>query len=242
MEPFLRIPVRSSTSITSPLSGAVYLVADELPTIARKDSDMIQRDSVGASLAFRLTTYVVRMLSLPNVLLSLDVEQRESLFYYLPLALQFIDDDVSIEGSIGMIGLEFLEDRDIVLDTISQGYSIIGQWLRSDARLSDAGRGVSNDLLKLWEVKIGSIDDLLPESYRVGQAFAKIMSDLESTMSSDTLTSLARELRKYNPIRAAAELAVWGPVLASSPSGTRLCNELIADATGFKPEKGSEGK
>lgn len=242
LEQFLRLPIRHSTSITSPLGGAVYLVSNDSSVTGRPDLDSIQRDSDGASSAFRLTTYVVKILSSPDVLVSLDDKQREGLFYHLPLALQLMDDDASIEGSIGLTGLALSEDRDEVLETVSEGRSMIRKWIQLDTRLDDSGN-ISEDLLGLWDQKIAELGDTSPESYRIGQAYAKIKSEAESTKSSDALTSLAREVRKYNPIRAAAELAVWGLALASSTSGTRLCNELIADATGFKPGRNpSEGK
>ncbi|EED21464.1 RING zinc finger protein, putative [Talaromyces stipitatus ATCC 10500] len=241
LEPFLRLPIRHSTSIMSPLGGTVYLVANDLPGTGRQDLENIQRDSDDASSVFRLAYYVVRILSSQDVLVSLDAKQREGLFYYLPLALQLIDDDVSIEGSIGIAGLGLLEDRNEALETVSEGRSTIRKWIQSEARLVDGSRSVSEDLLVLWEEKVAELDNTSPESYRIGQAYAKIMSEAELTKTSDALTSLAREIRKYNPIRAAAELAVWGPALASSSAGTRLCSELIADATGFKPGKTSEG-
>lgn len=242
LEQFLRLPIRHSTSITSPLGGAVYLVTNDSSVAGRPDLDSIQRDSDGASSAFRLTTYVVKILSSPDVLVSLDAKQREGLFYHLPLTLQLIDDDASIEGSIGLSGLGLPEDRDEALEIVSEGRSMIKKWIQLDTRLDD-GRSISEDLLALWDQKIAQLDDTSPESYRIGQAYSKIKSEADPTKPSDALTSLAREVRKYNPIRAAAELSVWGPALASSSSGTRLCNELIADATGFKPGRNtSEGK
>lgn len=242
MEQFLRLPIRHSTSITSPLGGAVYLVSNDSSMTGRPDLDFIQRDSDGASSAFRLTTYAVKILSSPDVLETLHSKQREGLFYHLPLALQLMDDDASIEGSIGLTGPGLTEDRDEVLESVSEGRSMIRQWTHLDTQLDD-GRSISEDLLVLWDHKVAELDNTSPESYRIGQAYAKIKSEADATKSSDALTTLVREVRKYNSIRAAAELAVWGPALASSSSGTRLCNELIADATGFKPGRNpSEGK
>jgi hypothetical protein len=189
-----------------------------------------------------LTTYAVKILSSPDVLVSLDAKQREGVFYHLPIALQLMDDDASIEGSIALTAPGLSEDRDEALETVSEGRSIIRQWIQLDTQLDD-GHSISEDLLALWDQKVAGLDNTSPESYRIGQAYAKIKSEADPTKSSDALTSLAREVRKYNTIRAAAELAVWGPALASSSSGTRLCNELIADATGFKPGRNpSEGE
>jgi hypothetical protein len=185
---------------------------------------------------------VTKLLSLDNVFESLNAEQRESLFHYLPLALQLIEDDISIEGSIGLIGLQLSEDYDQVLEITSIGRSIVSAWIRSDAPLSDSQGSISKELHDFWNRKIEAVNDVSPESYRIGEAYVKFMLEKETTKTSDELLSLAREIRKLNPIRAAAVIAIWGPSLSYSPAGTRLCNELIAEATGFNPQKNREGK
>ncbi|KAH8698598.1 putative RING zinc finger protein [Talaromyces proteolyticus] len=241
LEPFLGLPPRPSASITSPLGGAVHLVSHDLSTSFWTKLENVSRDSNGESSAFRLTTYATRLLAWNNVFESLNVKQRESLFYYFPLALQLIDDDTSIENSIGIIGLQLPEDRDEALEILSNGRSIISKWIRSDARLIDNDLCISEELRFFWRQKTEHITDTSPESYRICEVFVKVMSEIDVAKTSDELVALAREIRKSNPLRAAAVLAVWGPSISSGPAGTRLCNELVAEATGFNLQKNREG-
>lgn len=242
LEPFLGLPPRPSTSITSPLGGTVHLVSNKLSASFWTKLENVPRDSSGESLAFRLTTYVTRLLSLDNVSESLNSEQRETLFHYFPLALQLLEDDMSIEGSIGLVGLQLSEDYDEVLEITSSGRSIVSAWVHSDAHPNDSQSSISEELYSSWNRKIEAVSDVSPESYRIGEAFVKLMSQKESTKTSDELVSISREIRKLNTIRGAAAIAIWGPSLSYSSAGTRLCNELIAEATGFNPQKNREGK
>lgn len=242
MEPFLGLPPRPSTSITSPLGGTVHLVSNELSTSFWTKLENVPRDSSGESLAFRLTAYVTRILQLNNVFESLNSEQREVLFHYLPLALQLIEDDMSIEGSIGLVGLQLSEDYDGALEITSSGRSIVSAWVHSDAHPSGSQISISEELYSSWNRKIEAVNDVSPESYRIGEAFVKLMSQKESTKTSDELVSVSREIRKLSTVRGAAAIAIWGPSLSYSSAGTRLCNELIAEATGFNPQKNREGR
>lgn len=242
LEPFLGLPPRPSTSITSPLGGTVHLISNELSPSFWTKIENVPRDSSGESLAFRLTAYVTKLLSVANVFEYLNAEQRESLFHYLPLALQLINDDMSIEGSIGLVGLQLSEDSEGVLEIASSGRSIVSAWIYSDVHPGDSQSSISKELHDSWNRKIEALSDVSPESYRIGEAYVKLMSEKEIVRSSEELASLAREIRKLNPIRAAAILAIWGPYISSSPAGTRLCNELIAESTGFNPQKNREGE
>lgn len=247
LEPFLGLPPRPSTAITSPLCGIVYLIDHNLSDSFWQKLEGVSRDSDHCSSAFRLASYVAKVLSLPNVMESLGAEEREILFYYFPLAIQLIDDDLSIEGCTGITGLEDSEDREEYMEVVNRGRSIIDSWIHSDARLNSEGEtSISEALFNFWERSLESLEDTSPESYRVGEAFAKIMSEAEtrkSTKSMDSLVGLLKEVRKINVVRAAATLVVWRHSIMSNPAGTRLCNELVADVTGIKLQKDSiEGK
>jgi hypothetical protein len=247
LEPFLGLPPRPSTAITSLLGGVVYLVDHDLSDSFWQKLESVSRDSNRASSAFRLASYATKVLSLPNVIESLGVEERESLFYYFPLAVQLIDDDLSVEGCNGITGLEVSEDREEYVDVVNKGRHIIHSWIHSDARLdSENGAPLSGALSTFWERCLESLKDTSPESYRVGEAFANIVSEAESrksTRTTDSLVGLLKEIRKANIVRAAATLVVWRHSIVSNPAGTRLCNELVADVTGFKPQKDAvEGK
>jgi hypothetical protein len=104
----------------------------------------------------------------------------------------------------------------------------------------------SSALVSFWEDKLESLGGNSSEDYRIGEAFVKIMSEVDSSRlgkSANFLTNLSKEVRKSNIIRSAAWLVVLRDYVLSLPTGIRLCNELIADGTGIAPQKKrSDGK
>lgn len=214
------------------------LIQHHLPESVSKNLENVARDSNNASAALRLTAFTTEILSSssPSLLLSIGQDHREGIFYYFPLAIQLIDDDLSIEGSINITGLELPEDRDEYLGIVNRGRSIINSWINSKG-VSEMNGALSEEFLAFWDRTIKSLTTGTPESYRVGETYAKIMSQTESSPDTDTLVGLTREIRKMNVMRAAATLAVWGPAILSNAAGTRLCNELVAEITGIDLEK-----
>lgn len=235
LEPFLALPPRQSTAITSPLGGIVYLINRDPSEVFWQKQNDIQRDSNGSSSAFRLVSYVTKVLSSSDLAQFLDAEDRETLFYYLPLALQLIDDDISIEGCNTITGLEASEEREEHIEIMTTGRALVNSWARVDGT-----PGISSALVNFWESKLESLEGNSPEDYRIGEAFVKVMSEIDPSRlgkSSHFLTDLSREVRKSNVIRSAAWLSVLRDSVVSLPAGTRLCNELIADGTGVDPQK-----
>jgi hypothetical protein len=71
----------------------------------------------------------------------------------------------------------------------------------------------------------------------------KIMTAVDSSKSSDDVAKICREARTANPIRSASWFAVLRGSILSNPIGNRICNELVADSTGLKPQDTSlDGK
>ncbi|KAJ9231554.1 hypothetical protein DTO207G8_7361 [Paecilomyces variotii] len=241
LEPFLALPPRQSTAITSVLGGIVYLIDRDLSEDFWQKWNDIPRDSNGSSSAFRLASYVTNILSSSDLAQYLDTEELETLFYYLPLAVQLIDDDLSIEGCNSITGLEASEEREEHMEIVMEGRSIINSWIRVDgSSVSGDAASLPSALVSFWESKLESLRGNSPEEYRVGEAFVKIMSEVDSSRlgkSADFLTNLSKEVRKSNVIRSAAWLSVLRDSVVSLPAGTRLCNELIADGTGIDPQK-----
>lgn len=247
LEPFLALPPRQSTAVTSALGGIVYLVDRDLSETFWQKWNSMPRDANGSSSAFRLASYVTKVLSSFDVSVFLGTEERETLFYYLPLAVQLIDDDLSIEGCNSITGLEAPEEREEHMEIVAEGRAIINSWTRTDTASESGDVGsLSSGLVSFWEDKLESVSGNSSEDYRVGEAFVKIMSEVDSSRlgkSANFLTNLSKEVRKSNVIRSAAWLVVLRDSVVSLPAGTRLCNELIADGTGIAPQKKrSDGK
>lgn len=235
LAPFLELPPRRSTAITSPLGGIVHLVDNELPEIFQKRWESIPRDADNCSSALRLAFFTTRILSL-DIIQHIDTEGLETLFYNLPLALQLIDDDLSIENCNGITGLGLPEQREEYMEVVNDGRKVISEWIHSDSRTSSGGT-VSSMLSTFWEQKLERLDATSPVDYRVGEAFVKIMASVgSSTKSSEDIAKLCKDTRTANAIRSAAWLTTLRHSIISNPAGTRLCNELVADSTGLNPQ------
>lgn len=242
LRPFLQLPPRSSAAITSPLGGIVHLVERELSDSFKALWLTIPRDSDHCSSAFRLANFTISILSKSEVVKHLEQEDLETLFQFLPLAVQLIDDDLSIENSNGISGLELADQREEYMETVFNGRKVIGGWVRANEPVASApDLTVSSLFTKFWETRLEELKGTSPTDYRIGEAFVKIMTAVDSSKSSDDVAKICREARTANAIRSASWFAVLrGPIL-SNPIGNRICNELVADSTGLKPQDASLG-
>ncbi|PYH99722.1 hypothetical protein BO71DRAFT_479401 [Aspergillus ellipticus CBS 707.79] len=241
--PFLELPPRSSTAITSPIGGAVHLVDRTLPATFAERYEQVARDSNNCSSAFRLASYTVKILSLFDIAGRLGTEDLETLFWNVPLAVQLVDDDLSIENSTGITGIALPEQREEYMEVVNDGRKVINGWAHSQEQ-SESGNGqtVASLLATFWNGKIEKLDALSPADYHVGVAFVKIMDSVDSPdkhRSSEEVTQLCRNMRKANAIHSACLVAVLRHSILANPAGTRLCNEFVADSTGLKPQQES---
>lgn len=240
MSPFLQLPPRPSTAITSPLGGVVNLVQRELSESFKAMWLAVPRDSARCSAAFRLASVTVKILSSSDVSRSLDAESLKTLFYFLPLAVQLIDDDLSIENYNGISGLELADQREEYLEIVFNGRKVISDWIHTKEPLhSMPDMTVSSFLISFWETKLEGLNGTSPIDYRIGETFVKIMTSadaFEKSKPADDVAKLCREARTANGIRSASWFAVLRSSILSSLVGNRICNELIADSTGLKPQ------
>jgi hypothetical protein len=237
--PFLDLPPRSSTAITSPLSGVVHLVNCDVPESLSKRFEDIKRDSNQCSSAFRLTHFTVRMMSLFDFNELLDQESLEVLFSNLPLAVQLVEDDLDIERYNHIAEPLTHELREEYRDIVNEARKIICSWRSSNQHVHSTEVTIASALASVWKAKLEGLDDTSPAAYRVGEAFAKLMNDMDPSAmdySSEAVGHLCKELRTGNAIRSASWVAVLRRSMLSNPAGIRVCNEFVADSTGLKVE------
>lgn len=247
MAPFLQLPPRPSTAITSPLAGVVHLIQRDLSDSFKELRLNIARDSSHSSAAFRLASFTIRILSSAPLIENMDKEDLETLFYFVPLAVQLIDDDLSIENSNGILGLELADQRDEYVEIVFKGRRVISDWVHSEGNTRYAPQStVSSSLLSFWESKLEGLEGTSPLDYRVGEAFVKIMGSVETlaaSKSADDVATICRNARIANAIRSASWFIVLRSSILSNAIGNRICNELVADSSGLKPQSTSpEGK
>lgn len=240
MNPFLQLPPRPSTAISSPLGGIVHLIQREISDSFRALWLAIPRDSAQCSSAFRLATFTIRMLSSFDVVKKLDKEDLETVFYFLPLAIQLIDDDLSVENCNGITGLELADQREEYMEIVFDGRKVLSSWIHNKEPVNFSPDVTVSSLFTLfWDMRLQALDATSPMDYRIGEAFVKIMTSMDSfiiTKSSDEVAKLSREARTANAVRSAALFAVLRSSILSNPVGKRVCNELVADSTGLKPQ------
>ncbi|OQE25542.1 hypothetical protein PENSTE_c006G05814 [Penicillium steckii] len=240
MAPFIDLPPRPSTAVTSPLAGVVHLIQRELSDSLQNLRLSIARDSAHGSSAFRLASFTIRILSSANLTQHMDNEDLETLFYFVPLVVQLIDDDLSIENSNGIAGWEQADQREEYLEVVFKGRGIIADWLKSkESAIHAPDVTISSSLLSFWESKLEGLNGTSPLEYRIGEAFVKIMSSVESSKSSDHVATICREARTANAIRSASWFSVLRSSILSNPVGNRICNELVAESSGLKPQSSS---
>lgn len=230
LEPFLDLPLRSSTAIISPLGGTVNLIDRTLSDTFKERYERVPRDSNRCSSAFRLVYFTTRLLSLFNITMHLDAEELETLFLNIPLSVQLVDDDLSIENSNGITGLVLPEQREEYMAVVNEGRKVMRDWTESET--------VAPKITSFWQTKLGGLAGLSPRDYRVGEAFTKIMDSASlsyKAKSPEEITKLCRDTRTANAIWSSSWVAILRDSILSNPTGTRLCNELVADSTGLKP-------
>lgn len=170
----------------------------------------------------------------------MDKEDLETLFYFVPLAVQLIDDDLSIENSNGISGLELGDQREEYLEVVFKGRRVISDWVHDKEYASHAPQvTITSSLLSFWESKIEGLSGTSPLDYRIGEAFVKIMGSAEISRSSDDIAKICREARTANAIRSASWFAVLRSSILSNSVGNRICNELVAESSGLKPQNSS---
>lgn len=243
LTPFLQLPPRPSVAITSPLGGIVHLIQRDLSDSFKALWPTLPRDADHRSSAFRLAIFTINLLSTSEILKQLDQEDLETLFHFLPLAIQLIDDDLSIENCNGISGLELADQREEYMETVFSGRKVVGDWIRNNEPVRFApNKSISSCFVEFWERKLKELNGTSPLDYRVGEIFVKVMTitdGLQPSKSPEEVATICREARTANSIRSAALFTVLRTSILSNPIGDRMCNELVADSTGLKSQDSS---
>ncbi|KAL2823138.1 hypothetical protein BJX63DRAFT_438981 [Aspergillus granulosus] len=237
--PFLELPPRLSTSITSSLSGTVHLVDRQLSETFSQRYENIARDPGQGSAAFRLAHFTVRVLSSLNITEHIGMEEFEILFSNLPLVVQLIEDDLDIERYNYIAGLLTQEQREEYRNIVNDARKIIQGWSSSTQQIPFTGATISATIASVWETKLEKLEGTSPVDYRIGQAFTKVMEGVDPSaiaLSSEAIGQLCRGMRSDNAIRSAARVAILRRSILLHPAGIRVCNEFVAESTGMKVE------
>ncbi|EXJ90200.1 hypothetical protein A1O1_03299 [Capronia coronata CBS 617.96] len=214
-----------SLVVTNPLHGIVFML--EQGNVQQSTHNL--RDADEFSLLFRLVLYVTRMASDTHILPLLPAEQLGVLYFHYPLALQLVNEKLTMESANDIWQNTSNEVIEEAADVLSQGNSLVQKWIQDDG------------LINTWINAIRSTADLTPESYLKGLAFTDIASRYVDEFGPSRITSsFDIEMKEmYNApevTRSASLICACRDQIISGPSGRRLLNELIAMGTELKSE------
>ena len=230
LKPHLRGKPPPTLSITSPLQGAIHLL--------RGRSNEIQQgphDSEGLSEAFRLTLYVVRLLS-SHKNQKKNLPASSNLIFHLAIALQLINEKLTLE-SANTVWIEGTgEVLDEAADVLSHGNSIFQAWIIA------APTAFLEAVQQLWD----NVSASHPAAYYHALALCNISA---YTTDHDGLKQMfpdleadVRELHRSDDLLRSATLANCAREhVISSSVGRRTLNEILSDATQVKWSNPVEG-
>ncbi|EXJ57641.1 hypothetical protein A1O7_07990 [Cladophialophora yegresii CBS 114405] len=212
-------PPPPSVSITSPLRGLISMI-----TPVHTSTLTLTRDSEGYSYLFRLFLYVTKMMNANNLSMVQSEEQLMTLYTYYPLALQLVNDNLTIERPDGLWHNTNNEVVEEAAEAVSQGTSLVQKWLQDDK------------LIRLWIEAIRSTNSLAPNAYYHGLAFTDIAARFVDEHGSATfISAFEAEIKDLyhadEAVRSASLISACRDYFISSQQGRRLLNELVAAVT-----------
>ncbi|KIX99599.1 uncharacterized protein Z520_04232 [Fonsecaea multimorphosa CBS 102226] len=216
-------PPPLSLSITNPLHGLVFMIR---PVGAVTNKKQI-KDSDEFSLLFRLVLYVTKMLLDTDLLSYQSEEQLETLYTYYPLALQFVNQKLTLEAAGDLWQNTSDEVTEEAAESLAQGNSLVQKWARDDK------------MLRIWIEKIRSTKLLDPQAFYYSLTFTDVgLRSIDEHGLASITSTLKEEMkdmyRSEEVARSASLICTCRDYLISSPEGRKLLNELIAMGTDLK--------
>ncbi|KAK3674595.1 hypothetical protein LTR78_005681 [Recurvomyces mirabilis] len=241
-------PPKLSLSILSPLGAAVNFAQD----VMSQTTAPVNVDSEGLCQALRTAIYITRLLSITDARTGLvELEEQWHVLAMLYLVVQLAEDNLSVVGTNALWHPNAGAVAEaIVLDFVSDAHRLLGSYWESMQPTDVSEESVKTGCAAM----VAAMEQLghdeshqSPLAYYVALSYSKITSNLyelhghnaDNTASSEAGLRAAKA--KKDSLRTVAYLVANQLPLASSPSLTRFCNELVADLTTLDvtmPEKG----
>ena len=227
-------PPKTSLRLLSPLGGAVHLVQPQTANL----SGPIQYDVEGFSQAFRISMYIVKLLTETNLGQQLG-DMDPKIMAILHISVLLAEDNVSILGANGLWKAEGGSEGEIVaLEFIGQAHSALGEYwkIMSPNTEQDLSTEYSELCSALDELQEGN-DTLSPLSYYLALSFTKIHVNLleihgystQQVSKSEAMLKVSRSAKE--PLALVKYISGLRQPLSGTQTLNRFCNELIADLT-----------
>jgi E3 ubiquitin-protein ligase listerin len=240
LQPFLESSPPMSSVITSPLRGAVLLIASQ---------DRMEKgysyDSEKLSAPLRIAQSFVHLLQLPDAKLSAVSSQvlAENLELLL-LTTALANDNISFGSSdLG------LNDELELTNFVSNSLKVIKNLVEHSSQEKSANKSQTEDYVDMAIQKLHDVSEgRSPAAYRAAVAYhhlliEKIETQGTSQHHTEEASAKIMEMRKsvkVAPFRAVAFVSAYSPVLKNVQLVSRWYNEMIADLTGPQALKDSQ--
>jgi len=217
--PHFSSSVPSSLAITSPLRGAVWSVEPN-PT----SEISVVRDAEDFSLLFRIVFFVTKIITASkDRLASSSGPRAEALHHYLPVALQLVNEKVTLDSA-----------NDIWLGSTDEVLSAAADILSEASQLLEALQD-SESFVQFWLTEGHKIECTSREDYLKTLAFLNIIGSFVDHQPKAITREYEPELltahKAENIFQSSALLAATGESLLATPAGIKVVNELISEIT-----------
>ncbi|KAI9809452.1 MAG: hypothetical protein M1827_006832 [Pycnora praestabilis] len=245
MHLFLQVPPNPSLAISSPLGGAVNMVERKPEVKDNPTASEAPRDCDGYSPAIRMSWFTAKLLQSSDIFNLVTHKKRIDVYHGLSLMIQLASDNLSLAGTNNLWAQYTPEIESEMLDMVSAAQGLVASWLKNatDWWDEDDTTSAAGFVQQVQHAFLSDSKGLSAEAYYKGSGFSVVNSELVELYGwhprrSSSLEEKLRGLRKTQDIFYATALLIGYKVpMTSHKDALRLCNELIADLTGFDLDK-----
>jgi E3 ubiquitin-protein ligase listerin len=248
LDDFLNHPPDVSLAISDQLGGTLYLVPPTTSSSASVEQSKINRDINGFSSAYRMASYFTKLVQSTKVFDSISNTNMSTLFSLLALTASLANDNLSLAGSNGLWNKYTPEVEADAMEFVSETQALLTEWLRkSNEWWSESNRTSQFSFVETaLQACLDASKGISAASYYNARVYSVNMAELiemHGWHSSKTsfLEATVKEVKNTkDSFYAAAFLTGCRIPLSSSKASTLLCNGIVADLTGFDPNKDIE--
>lgn len=225
--PFLVSVPSPSLAITNPLSCAILLI-ESPPTSDSQQA--ISRDAEGCSSAWRMFSYVTKLINATAVLSYCNKEDKVSICEKLAMTLQLAGDQIAVSSPSGLWDASISDTESDVVDLVTEAQNLVAKWMREGP---DFVKAAQRRLLEMCSgCSVASY-----YGARTYSAMTVEIIELHGNTSDDGETAMLQQLSKSLGAESFFTASALLTAASDSEQMTRLANELSATLTGHDFQK-----
>lgn len=229
LSPFLASLPNPSLAVTNALSCAVSLI--ESPPISAHETELaISRDAEGFSSAFRMLSYLTKLIGAIDIFPYCREEDKASLCEHLALSIQLAGDQLAVLSPNGLWDASLLDTENEIVSLVTEAQNLVAKWIHDRPTFI-----ISAQQRLLHKCNGHSISSYY--SARTYSTMTAEIRELHGDVPDEHETAM---LRKSSKSLGAESYFQSVALLSSAPESkqmTRLANELLATLTGHDLQK-----